>query len=193
MKIIEWIEKKSKKDLTDVTKQMEALSNSSFKMKKTWPFGFISFIGFPALTSMLSGKEYSTLALLTLFALVFFIPERHKFRHLEITDLELKYYRENPDEIALINNATKIRYKYLSYAFILGFILVVVSKLIGPMFSKIISVFWAEVLRDFSFEIGVALWGGAITTYIIELHAKKEEEDCKRKQAMLRKLLELDE
>ncbi len=76
------------------------------------------------------------------------------------------------------------------YAFTLGFFFVIVSKIVMPMFSPIITPFWAEIVTDLFFELGVALWGGAITAYIVEMHSLKEEEDCKRKQKMLRKLIE---
>lgn len=193
MKISEEIKKRREKDIKAIKDQVEEVAKSDFVFKKTWPLGFISFLGFPSLVNMLTGKEFSHFLILTLFALVFFIPERRKKKHLEITQDEINYYKKNPDEIALINNATKIRYKYLSYAFILGFILVVISKLVGPMFAPLISSFWSDVMKDLSFELGVALWGGAITTYIIELHAKREEEDCKYKQDMLRKLIDLND
>lgn len=193
MKLKELFNKIRPRSPKELQEEFENMNLNEFRLKRTWYIGFLSFLGFPSLVNMLQGKDYSTLMLLTLFALVFFIPERHKHSHLVITPEELDYYRKNPEEISMINNATKIRYKYLTYAFILGFILVVVSKIVGPMFTKLITSFWSEVMRDLLFEVGVALWGGAITTYIIELHSKKEEEDCKRKQDMLRKLLDLDE
>ncbi len=189
-----------KQTFTSQTKQVmtnmkEAITNTDindYKMKKTWPLGFISFFGFPSLANALSGKEFSPFFILTLAALVFFVPVRRTQHRWEITKEELDYYRKNPDEISLINNATSIRYKYLTYAFILGFILVVLSKLAVPALALLLSTFWSEVLRDLLFELGVALWGGAITTFIMELHALKEEQDCKRKQDMLRSMLELD-
>lgn len=166
---------------------------TNYQLRSTWALGFVSFIGLPALVNALTDKPFSVWSLLTIFALIFFVPEKIVNRNVQITQEELDYYREKPEEIALINNATRIRYRFLSYAFILGFILVVVSKLTAPLLGAFVASFWVNVLVDLFFELGVALWGGAITTYIIELHALKEEKDCKRKQDEIRRLLHIED
>ncbi|MEM7032772.1 MAG: hypothetical protein AAF629_24695 [Chloroflexota bacterium] len=91
-----------------------------------------------------------------------------------ITEAEVEYYRQNPDKIDEITKEGRSHRSILPIGFLIGFTLVFTSKVIGfydPFGSEL---FLNETIVDMTFELGVAVWGGVMTTFILEVIENRE-------------------
>lgn len=159
-----------------------------YKMQKMWWLGFLSLLGVPNFMNLIRGVSYSYYPFFAFLSLLWFLPYKSDQRS-QISSDEIEYYRLNPDKISLITSESRIRYRYLTYVFFLGLVFVIVSKLIFPILNHSLNMFWIEIIKDLLFELGVALWGGTATAYIIEVHSLKEEKESKNKQQYIRNIL----
>ena len=97
-----------------------------------------------------------------------------------ITDELVAYYRQNPDEIEKIENEGRVHRLVLPIGFTAGLILVFFSKIIGfyDWFGE--ALFFNEVVVDLLFELGVAIWGGVVTTAFLEVIENREKKAYER-------------
>ena len=90
-------------------------------------------------------------------------------REIVITDEEVEFFRNNPEELELMTDTLTAKKLYLTLAATVGFVLVAFS--IYFRYNPIIgdeSLFHGFFM-DLLFEGGVALWGAAITVYLLEI------------------------
>lgn len=97
-----------------------------------------------------------------------------------IDDETVNYYREHPDEIDAIEKEGRGHRLVLPIGFTAGLILVFASKLIRywNLFGD--ALFFNEVIVDLAFELGVAIWGGVVTTAFLEIIEKRERKANQR-------------
>ncbi len=106
-----------------------------------------------------------------------------------ITAEEVDYYRQNPEKIEEITKQGRSHRSILPVGFMIGFTLVFASKIIGffdPFGSEL---FLNEIVVDMTFELGVAVWGGVMTTFILEVIENREAAAIQRyKNEILRRI-----
>lgn len=109
----------------------------------------------------------------------------------KISKQELEYYRKHPELVQAVGSKKWIYRTILILVFILGFILVFISKAVkfGLVASPDSAV--AELVIDLIFEMGVALWGGVATTVLLQSYVeRKYEEGRNYQQEIIRRLAE---
>ncbi len=94
----------------------------------------------------------------------------------EVTEEIVEYYRKNPDELDLLIDKEDFNIKFLSYFFIFGLLLTVGSRVLAFMFSDVWGEFVNHVVLDVTSEVGIAIFGGAVTAYLLEYLQKKQYE-----------------
>jgi uncharacterized membrane protein YidH (DUF202 family) len=108
----------------------------------------------------------------------------------EVTEQELKYFREHPDQIDEVAAPVNIHKLFLWAGTLLGVVFVGLSKMLKfhPLLAGL-----SEGVREFSidivFEIGVALIGAAVTAYILGILLDQQQENAARWRAEIRRML----
>lgn len=95
----------------------------------------------------------------------------------EVTEEIIEYYRKNPEELDLLIDKEDFNIRFLSYFFIFGLVLTVGSRVLSFMFADIWGEFINHVVLDVASEIGIAIFGGAVTAYLLEYLQKKQYEE----------------
>ncbi len=95
----------------------------------------------------------------------------------EITDEVVNYYKDNPNELDLLVDKEDFNVKFLNYFFIFGLGVTITSRVLAYVFADIWGKFINTVVLDVTSEIGIAIFGGAITAYLLEYLQKKQYED----------------
>lgn len=91
---------------------------------------------------------------------------------MDISDDEIQYFSENPYELDRITSTVATQKIFLSLAGIIGTILVALSIVIrSSSIAQLLNGFFTDLL----FEGGIALWGAAITVYMLEIMMHKQE------------------
>jgi hypothetical protein len=164
---------------------MKKKISKTYRMQKKWWLGFLVFLAFPNMINHIRGLPNEPFVYFGFAFLLYFIPEKRDLP-LKISSKEIEFYRNNREKIEKITHPDKVRYQYLLSVFFMGLVFVIISKLTYPIFNFVLSTLWLEVLTDILFELGVALWGGSITVYIIQvLSVREKEESAKKKEAIL--------
>jgi uncharacterized membrane protein YidH (DUF202 family) len=106
----------------------------------------------------------------------------------EVTDEELSYFREHPDQIDEVTAPVNVHKLFLWAGTVLGIICVAVSKVLKfqPFISGL-----SEGIREFAvdivFETGVALIGAAVTAYILGILLDRQQENAAKWRVEIRK------
>ena len=106
----------------------------------------------------------------------------------EVTDEELSYFREHPDQIDEVTAPVNVHKLFLWAGTVLGIICVAVSKVLKfqPLISGL-----SEGIREFTvdivFETGVALIGAAVTAYILGILLDRQQENAAKWRVEIRK------
>ena len=108
----------------------------------------------------------------------------------EVTDEELSYFREHPDQIDEVTAPVNVHKLFLWAGTVLGIICVAVSKVLKfqPLISGL-SEGIREFVVDIVFETGVALIGAAVTAYILGILLDKQQENAAKWRAEIRRRL----
>jgi hypothetical protein len=150
--------------------------SETYRMQKKWWLGFLAFLAFPNMINHIRGLSYEPLIYIGFVSLLYFIPEKRNMP-LKISLKELEFYKNNPEEIEKITHPETVRYRYLLSVFFTGLVSVILSKLTYPIFHYFITILWLEIITDTLFEMGVALWGGSITVYLIQVLSVREQKE----------------
>lgn len=94
-----------------------------------------------------------------------------------ITDEMVSYYRENPDELDLLIDKEDFNIKFLTIFFVIGLLLTVGSRIWPFIFPHLINEMIDHLIFDVFSELGIAIFGGAITAYLLEYLQKKQYEE----------------
>jgi hypothetical protein len=108
----------------------------------------------------------------------------------QVTDEELDYFREHPEQIDEIAAPINIHKLFLWVGTLLGVAFVGLSKMLKfhPVLDNL-----SEGLREFGidiiFEIGVALIGAAVTAYLLGILLDQQQQNAARWRVEIRRRL----
>jgi hypothetical protein len=105
----------------------------------------------------------------------------------EVTDEEIAYFRDNPEQIDEITAPVAVHKLFLWVGALLGALFVGVSKVIKFSQLVIFSGGVREFVIDIVFEIGVALIGAAVTAYILGILLNQQQENAKKWRSEIRR------
>jgi len=91
-----------------------------------------------------------------------------------VTDELVEYYKKHPEELDLIIDKEYFYERYIKFFFILGIVITVLSRVLKFAFEDTWAVFINEVILDIFSELGIAIFGGAITTFLLEKLNQKQ-------------------
>ncbi len=110
---------------------------------------------------------------------------------LTVTDKVVEYYRQHPDELDFIIDKERAHTKLLGFLFVLGLVITIGSRVLAYFFEEIWGKFMNDVVLDVSSELGIAIFGGAVTAYLLEvLQAKQYKENVAYRNAIKARLEE---
>ena len=109
----------------------------------------------------------------------------------DVTDDEVEYFRDHPDELEEVAAPVSVHIVFLWLGTLLGLVLVGLSKLLkfsGVMDS--LSPGGSEFVVDVVFEIGVALVGGAVTAYLLGILLNQQQRNVSTWRAEVRRRID---
>jgi len=111
-----------------------------------------------------------------------------------ITDEIVAYYQKNPTELDSMVNQSIFQAKFLKYFFVLGLGLTIGVRLLRYFFDDdAFGEFVDRIILDVLSEIGIAIFGGALTVYLLEFLRKKHfQESIQFRKEVKRKIKELE-
>ena len=96
----------------------------------------------------------------------------------EVTDEEVAYFRDHPDEIDEVTAPVAVHKLFLWAGALLGTLLVGVAKVFKFSQFAMLSVGVSEFVVDMVFETGVALIGAAVTAYILGILLNQQQDNA---------------
>ena len=108
----------------------------------------------------------------------------------EITAEELDYFREHPDQIDEVSSPLNLHKLFLAVGLVLGTLLAGLAKFLN--FSGLLDIVHAgvkELIVDLMFEIGVALIGAAIVTFMMGITLNQQLASAERWRKEIRERL----
>lgn len=107
----------------------------------------------------------------------------------EITQAVIEYYKDNPQELDLISDEDYFHGKFIQFIFIIGIAITVISRILTFFFEGTWAAFINDVVLDVFSELGIAIFGGAITAYILEkLKTKRYQDHLRFKDEVIKKI-----
>jgi hypothetical protein len=111
----------------------------------------------------------------------------------EITDEIVEYYRKNPSDLDLIIDKEYFHSKFIKFFFILGLVITVSSRVLKFLFHNTWAEFINDIVLDIISELGIAIFGGAITAYILErMKQKKYQDNVKFRNEVIEKIKKIE-
>ena len=98
-----------------------------------------------------------------------------KKKDLEITEEEILFFKNNPLELDRLTSTAATKKIFLVIAVVIGFIMVAISIIVESFYSDMSEALFNGLLTELLFETGVALWGAAITVYLLEIVLHRQE------------------
>lgn len=92
----------------------------------------------------------------------------------ELTDDDIKYFRENPQELDLIGDRELVQTRLLRRLLVFAVVCIIASKFISFQFGEQLGEFINSLVVDLTFELGAALLGAVATVYFLEIQQKKQ-------------------
>ncbi len=97
------------------------------------------------------------------------ITENH-----QISPEEVAYFKKRPEELDLIIDKEIVHKRFLSYFLILAIIIIAGARSLAVFAGDLLGPFVNQVILDVISEFGIALMGGIITAYTLEVLRKKQ-------------------
>ena len=111
-------------------------------------------------------------------------------KELIITDKEVEFFKENPIELDRITSSASAKKIFLMLAVLLGTVLVALSIIIQEQMKPILS----GLITNLMFECGVALFGAAVTVYMLEIMLHRQDLINRQyRRSVLKRIAELEE
>lgn len=111
----------------------------------------------------------------------------------QLTDADIQFFRENPDELSLLDNRQTFRMARMIRFLVLAVLFFAVSKLINAKFNDAIEQLFNSVLVDLIFEMGAALIGAVATLIFIENEQRKQyRENIQMRMEIRRRITAMD-
>jgi hypothetical protein len=112
----------------------------------------------------------------------------------EVTDEEVAYFRDHPDQMDEISTPVAVHKLFLWVGTLLGTAFVGLSKWVKFSETAVLSEGWLEFVVDIIFEVGVALIGAAVTAYILGILLNQKQDKAAAWRAQIRtRIEELDD
>lgn len=92
----------------------------------------------------------------------------------EVTDKVVEHYRKNPEELDLIIDREQFHVSFLTFFFVLGILITLTTRILKFFFQDSFGKFVNDVILDVGSELGIAIFGGAITAYYLGFLEKKQ-------------------
>ena len=109
----------------------------------------------------------------------------------EVTDEEVTYFRDHPEQIDEVTAPVNVHKRFLWGGALLGTLFVGLSKVIKFAHVTFFSEGPLEFVVDIVFEIGVALIGAAVTAYILGILLNQQQENAAHWRAEIRRRIKL--
>ncbi len=107
----------------------------------------------------------------------------------QITDEIVEYYQKNPRDLDLILDKEHFYGRFIKLVFFLGIVLTVLSGTLKFYFEDYWSEFISDVILDVFSEMGIAMFGGAITTFLLEkLNQNQYERNISLRQEIIARI-----
>lgn len=108
-----------------------------------------------------------------------------------VTEELIEYYKKHPEELDLIIDKEYFYGRFIKFFFILGIVITVLSRVLKFIFEDTWAAFINEVVLDIFSELGIAIFGGAITTFLLEkLNQKQYEQNIALRKEILNRIKE---
>ncbi|MEO1628761.1 MAG: hypothetical protein AAFV25_26670, partial [Bacteroidota bacterium] len=102
-------------------------------------------------------------------------------------------YRKNPNDLDLIIDKEYFHSRFIKFFFVIGLLITTISRVLKFLFHNTWVEFINDVVLDVFSELGIAIFGGAITAYILERMKQKQYEDnVKFRNEVIDRIKELD-
>lgn len=95
----------------------------------------------------------------------------------DLTDDDVRYFRDNPDRLDLITSRETVQLRNLWIVLVVAVLFVAGSKLLSENYNDEMSQFLNNVVVDLVFEMGAALIGSVATVIFIEYQQKRQFEE----------------
>lgn len=106
-----------------------------------------------------------------------------------VTDELVDYYKTHPEELDLVIDKEYFYGRFIKFFFILGIVLTVLSRVLKFVFAYTWAAFINDVVLDIFSELGIAIFGGAITTFLLEkLNQKQYEQNIALRKEILERI-----
>ena len=105
----------------------------------------------------------------------------------EVTDEEVIYFRDHPEQIDEVTAPVNVHKLFLWGGALLGTLFVGLSKAIKFAQVTFLSEGLLEFVVDIVFEIGVALIGAAVTAYILGILLNRQQENAAHWRSEIRR------
>jgi len=105
----------------------------------------------------------------------------------EVTEEELSYFRDHPDQIDEVTAPVNVHKLFLWAFSLLGVALVGLSKILKYHELVALSEGYREFVIDIVFEVGVALIGAAIIAHFLGILLDKQQENAAKWRAEIRR------
>jgi hypothetical protein len=109
----------------------------------------------------------------------------------EVTDEEVIYFRDHPEQIDEVTAPVNVHKLFLWGGALLGTLFVGLSKVIKFAHGTFFSEGLLEFVVDIVFEIGVALIGAAVTAYILGILLNQQQDNAAHWRAEIRRRIKL--
>lgn len=112
----------------------------------------------------------------------------------EVTDEEIEYYRKYPDQIDQVTAPLNIHKIFLWAGALLGVVVVAVAKFLKFSGSlDFLSEGVLEFVIDIIYETGIALFGAAVTAYMLGVLLNKQQENATKWREEIRRRIKESE
>ena len=111
----------------------------------------------------------------------------------EVTDEEVAYFRDHPEQIDEISAPVAVHKLFLWVGALLGTACVGLSKAIKFSQIALFSEGFLEFVVDIIFEIGVALIGAAVTAYILGILLNQQQDNAAAWRSEIRRRIGVPE
>ena len=96
----------------------------------------------------------------------------------KVTEEEIAYFRDHPDQIDEITAPVNVHKYFLWWGALIGVACVAISKLIEFSGLALLSGGFREFTIEIIFEIGVALIGAAVTAYLLGILLNQQQDNA---------------
>ena len=111
----------------------------------------------------------------------------------KVTDDIVAHFRKEPKELDLIIDKEYFHSKFIWFFFILGISATLLSRILKFLFENTSAYFINDIVLDIFSELGIAVFGGAITAYILEkLKHKTYLDNVKLRNEIIERIKELE-